>query len=88
MADLTTSAEARVVRGSLVRLRAKRYGVTSTKLEERRRGEGGRTALLIVDFQTVLRAARGRPYVDVGVFVRLKKLQMVSGTERRLTNVA
>jgi len=41
--DFRLRAELRRTRRSLVRLRAKRYGETSTKLEERSRGGGGQT---------------------------------------------
>jgi len=40
-AGLPPSLEASADRRSLVRLRAKRYGETSTKLDERSRGGGG-----------------------------------------------
>jgi hypothetical protein len=40
-AGLPPTLKLRRTRHSLVRLRAKRYGETSTKLEERSRGEGG-----------------------------------------------
>ena len=44
----TTQRASAEPRRSLVRLRTKRYGETSTKLEERSRSEGGREEVLVV----------------------------------------